>query len=237
MENKKGFTLAEVLITLTIIGIVAALTIPTLINNVNEAQYNAGVKDIYNKLSSTLSMAVSNNGGLIHAGISGSTADAFRNDFCNVMGCTQYYNNEQDTYNNLYNNNYSFYKGGGINSSLYGLMDYWYSNVDMSGASLNNGNYLVFIPYTDCTSSSYFAQNNPLQTGICGEIIVDTNGTQGPNMAGQDLYFFHVSQDNNQNYSIQPWGTPDDINSQGGDCGIGGQGSMCAYQRIYGIMP
>ena len=32
MKNKNGFTLAETLITLGIIGIVAAMTIPTLIN-------------------------------------------------------------------------------------------------------------------------------------------------------------------------------------------------------------
>ena len=32
-NNKKGFTLAEVLITLGIIGVVAALTIPGLIAN------------------------------------------------------------------------------------------------------------------------------------------------------------------------------------------------------------
>lgn len=37
MEDKmnKGFTLAEVLITLGIIGVVAAITIPTLIANTN----------------------------------------------------------------------------------------------------------------------------------------------------------------------------------------------------------
>lgn len=31
--NNKGFTLAEVLITLGIIGVVAAMTLPTLVNN------------------------------------------------------------------------------------------------------------------------------------------------------------------------------------------------------------
>ena len=33
IKNKKGFTLAEVLITLGIIGVVAAMTMPSLINN------------------------------------------------------------------------------------------------------------------------------------------------------------------------------------------------------------
>jgi len=38
--NKKGFTLAEILITLTVIGVVAALTIPTLLQNTNQAELN-----------------------------------------------------------------------------------------------------------------------------------------------------------------------------------------------------
>lgn len=36
--GKNGFTLAEVLITLGIIGVVAAMTIPTLIANTRAAQ-------------------------------------------------------------------------------------------------------------------------------------------------------------------------------------------------------
>lgn len=39
-----GFTLAEVLITLGIIGIVAAMTIPTLISNTNCQKFKTGFK-------------------------------------------------------------------------------------------------------------------------------------------------------------------------------------------------
>ena len=42
--NKPAFTLAEVLITLGIIGVVAAMTIPTLISNTNGAQFKTGFK-------------------------------------------------------------------------------------------------------------------------------------------------------------------------------------------------
>src|SRR5574344_1677434 len=50
--NKKlGFTLAEVLITLGIIGIVAEMTIPTIINNVHEIQYKVGTKKAYQVLN------------------------------------------------------------------------------------------------------------------------------------------------------------------------------------------
>ncbi|MBQ8458505.1 type II secretion system protein [bacterium] len=49
-----GFTLAEVLITLGIIGVVAALTIPTLIANINGQRYRSQFK----KTISTLNQAV-----------------------------------------------------------------------------------------------------------------------------------------------------------------------------------
>ena len=38
---KRGFTLAEVLITLGIIGVVAALTLPSLIDNYKKQEYVA----------------------------------------------------------------------------------------------------------------------------------------------------------------------------------------------------
>ena len=53
MTKKFGFTLAEVLITLGIIGVVAAMTIPTLIANTNSAKFRSQFK----KSISTLNQA------------------------------------------------------------------------------------------------------------------------------------------------------------------------------------
>ncbi|MBO5386179.1 type II secretion system protein [bacterium] len=52
-NNRRGFTLAEVLITLGIIGVVAAMTIPNLIANTRSSQYRSAFK----KAVSTLSQA------------------------------------------------------------------------------------------------------------------------------------------------------------------------------------
>ena len=52
--DKKGFTLAEVLVTLLVIGVIAALTIPQLINSTEERQY----KTAYKKAVSTIANAV-----------------------------------------------------------------------------------------------------------------------------------------------------------------------------------
>lgn len=57
MRVRDGFTLAEVLITLGIIGVVAAMTMPTLMNSTQGAQYKAA----YKKALSALSQAVTLN--------------------------------------------------------------------------------------------------------------------------------------------------------------------------------
>ncbi len=51
---RKGFTLAEVLITLTVIGVVAALAIPALLNNIGNARFQSSVR----KASATLNQAL-----------------------------------------------------------------------------------------------------------------------------------------------------------------------------------
>jgi prepilin-type N-terminal cleavage/methylation domain-containing protein len=54
---KKGFTLAEVLITLGIIGVVAALTIPGLVANYQEKVTVTKLKKAYTTLSNAYSLA------------------------------------------------------------------------------------------------------------------------------------------------------------------------------------
>jgi len=49
-----AFTLAEVLITLGIIGVVAAMTIPTLISNYRKSQLEAQIKETYSSIQQTM---------------------------------------------------------------------------------------------------------------------------------------------------------------------------------------
>ena len=58
-ETKRGFTLAEVLITLAVIGVVSAITMPMLIQNVQNKIKEKRIENIYQKLSkATDKMAV-----------------------------------------------------------------------------------------------------------------------------------------------------------------------------------
>ncbi len=59
---KKGFTLAEVLITLVIIGVVAALTVPTLITKYQKEQTVTRLKKAYSALSQATQRAIADYG-------------------------------------------------------------------------------------------------------------------------------------------------------------------------------
>ena len=54
--KKLGFTLAEVLIILVIIGVIAAMTVPTLMNNTNAQEYRSALKKAIAGLNQALTL-------------------------------------------------------------------------------------------------------------------------------------------------------------------------------------
>ena len=54
-KKKQAFTLAEVLVTLAIIGVVAAMTVPTLMQNYQRKVYVAQLQKVYNEASQAAS--------------------------------------------------------------------------------------------------------------------------------------------------------------------------------------
>ncbi len=74
--NRIGFTLAEVLITLAIIGVVAALTIPTVINNYQKTQTVTRLKKAYSVLSNTTNLAIADNGPIKNWDVGNQNRDA-----------------------------------------------------------------------------------------------------------------------------------------------------------------
>ncbi len=56
LKNKKAFTLAEVLITLAIIGVVAAISIPSVISNSQQQEFKTGLRKAVSVLNSAITM-------------------------------------------------------------------------------------------------------------------------------------------------------------------------------------
>lgn len=105
----KGFTLAEVLITLAIIGVVAAITIPALINNTNEKECKVAWKKEYAALSNAYRKLAFEDGGNI----------TYSSDASVINDVSQYLNVTAKTYY-LCNGDYPNMRLGG--SCYYGTI-------------------------------------------------------------------------------------------------------------------
>ncbi len=62
MKKKIGFTLAEVLITLAVIGVVAALTIPTLVQNYKKKVVETKLSQFYTMMNQAVKLSEIDNG-------------------------------------------------------------------------------------------------------------------------------------------------------------------------------
>jgi prepilin-type N-terminal cleavage/methylation domain-containing protein len=220
MKSYKGFTLAEVLLTLTIIGVVAALVIPTLMNNAQQAEINSGVQSAYSMLSTALD-TVQNN-GMVNIGTSQDHADNgadFINKLCNVMRCVQTGTDSSLPFASI---NYLGYKNNGGGPG--------YITDSSSGAVLNNGMYIMQI--ADWGSCDNDGNGNSFN--ICGEFNVDINGAAGPNMVGYDVLNFCVAQNPaNGDYSIVPDGGAFGCYTDSCSTTDGNGGYGCSYARLY----
>ncbi len=67
MKHQFGFTLAEVLFTITVIGVVAALTIPSLIQSVSNKQYETSLKKNYSVIANAYKALESDGINMEHA--------------------------------------------------------------------------------------------------------------------------------------------------------------------------
>lgn len=93
MKKRFGFTLAEVLITLGIIGVVAAMTIPTLISNTNSAKFRSQFKKTISTLNQAGLMAQAQydiDFGMVNAACSSGTGDKPDQvtTFCSILNGT-----------------------------------------------------------------------------------------------------------------------------------------------------
>ena len=105
MNKKSGFTLAEVLVTLMIIGVIAAMTIPSLMQSTSQQEYKAAFKKAVSMINQavTLNYALDGRDGTDYTGA----------DFFDLM--TQRLNVMSSTAGNseLYTADGMYFKAGG----------------------------------------------------------------------------------------------------------------------------
>lgn len=195
MNKRFGFTLAEVLITLGIIGVVAAMTIPTLMNNAQDNEFHTAAKKAFSVFANATQKMTYENSGI---GWDNSGSDATVNSKNMADAYAQYFSViKEDFIENLHPLDWYTYKSSTHNSSN--------SNGTRWGLLLKDGMVLKFWGAQNCTT---VLPNGTLP--YCGGIWVDTNGNKPPNMWGRDTYVFWVVKNSGGGYKITPSGPDTD---------------------------
>ncbi|MBP3925353.1 type II secretion system protein [bacterium] len=204
IEDKKvAFTLAEVLITLGIIGIVAALTMPTLIQKHQERVTVSKVKKFYSIMSQVQLLAIKDHGYLdewdMPDGVTSVSAVKFMSYFkpyleiakdCGTSsGCLQ-----NGTIKILNGNNWLNYDSA---SAYYKLI-------------LNDGTYM----WLKASNGAYCASPDGALENVCGVIWVDVNGKNSPNTIGRDIFSFAITK----NSIVRPNNNDCKIDAAGWSC-------------------
>ena len=158
----KGFTLAEVLVTLGIIGVVSAMTVPTLMQNYQRKSYVVQLHKVYNEFQqAALQLMTDKNAlNLSEAGLNSDDAagNFVKTYFKIVKDCgtdAAMCFPEKDNYKKISGDKVTFW---------YGKRHF----VLASGASI----------------ATYYNA----RSGLIMEIWVDTNGAKGPNIIGRDMF-------------------------------------------------
>ncbi len=183
--KKYGFTMAEVLITLGIIGIVAGMTLPSLINNKRNKALETAFKKNYSVIEQALNMYYAHNGERL-------TKDIIQRGYLKA-NIIEYFNVLVDC-------------GRGSESSASALEKTCIPNYENNGdIDKNSTNYKTFNGKTNINLSPFDDGQFVLNDGSlilledAGSrnlyISVDVNGyKQNPNRLGQDLFMFQISE-------------------------------------------
>lgn len=200
---KKAFTLAETLIVLAIIGVVASLTIPAVIRSTTQDQYVTALKKANTILNQLMEASVMQNGAVKNWAVydaSGSatysTATFFEKYFMPYLDLNQ----DCET-----------------GSGCFGTPTDGYKNLTVKGTECidmdSNKNYYKVI-LADGMSVAYMLNCSSVPTCAStsdpvGIIYVDINGPKEPNLCGRDMFRFEVYPHTN---NIKPTGIYDSTN-------------------------
>lgn len=158
---KQAFTLAEVLVTLGIIGVVSAMTVPTLMQNYQRKSYVTQLHKVYNEAQQAALQYITERNALDLKEAGLTSTDAVKN------WVKTYFKVVSDC---------------GTDSSPCFANEYKFMNGISRGALFSNNTYQKFVLASGASISVAGHSNGKVS------FFVDVNGQAGPNIIGRDTF-------------------------------------------------
>ena len=205
-NRKNAFTLAEVLITLGIIGVVASLTIPNLIKNYQRKAWTTQLQKSYSMLEQSFQKMLADEGvsklsdtkvwaskGSVNCSWTdnGGLKSFLNNDCKDFLANIKNYIKiiEVEKYNEQIHSlskGSSYFIGPGMQTE------------DAISLILSDGTMLFIWAYTPNitpeVSNAIKSLGGNMRSNV-GILYIDVNGRRGPNTFGRDIFYFYLSDE------------------------------------------
>ena len=207
-----AFTMAEILLSLTIIGVVAAITLPSLTGNINERTWNTQRKALYARFSQAIALMPALNGyGVLKEESSAGASDAedtaaetfVTSGLSKVMKINNICDNEhvQDCgLNSTFTDMLGSIKSlpltmTDLNASMTqtsysdttGTGSFSMLNTKAAAFETQNGESILLFYNPNCVAAMGETSNYFMQPKVCVNMVYDLNGNKGPNTTGKDI--------------------------------------------------
>ncbi|MBR6162894.1 type II secretion system protein [bacterium] len=187
-----AFTLAEVLITLVIIGVIAAITVPTMIQQYRNEAFATAFKKNYSVISQAMQKSQMDNGPVDTWDFSSATTNETREIFIKkyILPYLQISKNcGYSTGEGCFPKNTKYKKINGVEGAIYDNVSNNYYKI-----VLNDGSLMYIELFDQCIENKTRC--------ICFDI--DVNGHRKPNQIGRDLFSINLFPFTN---NVMPDGT------------------------------
>lgn len=216
MKNK-GFTLAEVLITLAIIGVIAAISVPSLIQKTNQAELITAWKKEFATLSQASAKYSFDIGSISKVNMA--------NDFGNYIKVVKKCSNSAQDGVCWHNVSQSYYLNGST-------VDDSNNGVPVASSFISSSGTLYLIYNQGICSSNITNYNH--EDSSCGQVFVDINGFKKPNTWGKDIFGTNVYSDG----TVMPMSSDTDtMTADGYNCdsstATSNNGAACSALYLY----
>ena len=173
MLNHNGFTLAETLITLVIIGVIAAITIPSIINSTINNEYVSKLKKTYSIISQATNLIIAEEGPVLGWATNDEKVySLYEKKLINIKNCKK----TRGCFSQHTSGKHTYLNG----ETDYGNWDTLPSFITIDGIQVG----------------FYFTDTRK-------QIYIDVNGEKKPNRWGRDVYIFDLEGNNLSPYCSQ----------------------------------
>lgn len=216
-----AFTLAEVLLTLMIIGVIAAVTIPTLKESADKSANLSLLQKAYSVSAGAFAQLQAENGSPFYWKLPNGNRVFTDGNSTNISTLLKQRMNVASE-SGFMPSDYKIKLLNGTAKDSFKI-DETTVNIKDNASAFQTADGMIWFPSNTYSGCKYTKNETSETIHLCGMLIVDINGSKKPNRMGLDVFVLDITAD-----GVKPHSGTDDC------ADITGNGYTCAAKALNG---